>query len=154
METRYTLWYSPALGRDMACKSWGHAGRPVLYIPCQDGHYFDFENFGMADAWAPFIDSGRVTVFSIDTMDHETWSAKSGNPYMRIRRHEQWIRYITEEVVPYIRTVCRERGWETNPGVMAFGASLGATHAVNLFFRFPKLFDSLPGAAAQSTEPA
>ena len=26
---------------------------------------------------------------------------------------------------------------------MAFGCSLGATHAVNLYFRFPDLFDSL-----------
>ena len=27
--------YSPALGRDMECKIYGHAGRPMLYIPCQ-----------------------------------------------------------------------------------------------------------------------
>lgn len=143
LETRYTKWYSPSLGRDMECKSWGHGGKPVLYIPCQDGHYYDFENFGMAEKWSPYIESGRVTVFSVDTMDKETWSNKSGNPYIRVRRHEQWMRYLTEEVVPYIRTVSREHGWQTDPGVMAFGASLGATHAVNLFLRFPKLFDSL-----------
>lgn len=143
METRYTKWYSPSLGREMECKVYGYGGKPVIYIPCQDGRFYDFENFGMADRWSPFLDSGRATVFAVDTMDGETWSDKGGNPYIRIRRHEQWMRYLTEEVVPFARTVSREHGWQTDPGVMAFGASLGATHAVNLFLRFPRLFDSL-----------
>lgn len=47
METQYFKDYSPALGREMECKVYGHAGRPVLFIPCQDGRFFDFENFKM-----------------------------------------------------------------------------------------------------------
>ena len=49
METQYFKWYSPSLGKDMECKVYGHSGRPVLFIPCQDGQFFDFENFKMAD---------------------------------------------------------------------------------------------------------
>jgi esterase/lipase superfamily enzyme len=116
----------------------------VLFIPCQDGRFFDFEDFHMAEVWAPWIESGQVMVFSIDTIDQETWSAKDGDPYWRIRRHEQWIDYITQELVPGIRgMVCDRNGWDGYPGVMAFGCSLGATHAANLYFRFPDLFDSL-----------
>lgn len=144
METMYTKWFSPALGREMEMKAYGHAGRPVLFIPCQDGRFFDFENFHMTDAWAPWIDSGRAMVFSIDTMDRETWSDKAGDPHERIRRHEQWMAYITQEVVPEIRRVVNERnGWDGYPGIIAFGCSLGATHAANLFFRFPELFDGM-----------
>ena len=143
MHTHYEKWYSPALGRDMELKVYGRGGKPVLYIPCQNGRFFDFENFGMTDAWAPFIEAGQATVFSVDTVDAETWSNKSGDPYWRIRRHEAWIRYLTEEVVPYIRSYCRGYGWQVDPGVMVFGCSLGATHAVNLYFRFPQLFDEL-----------
>ena len=143
MEIRYDKWYSPALGRDMEIKTYGRGGKPVLYIPCQDGRFYDFENFGMLDAWRPFLDAGQATVFSVDTIDSETWSNKSGNPYWRIRRHEDWMRYLTDEVVPFIRMICRDYGWKTNPGVMAFGASLGATHAANLYFRFPDMFDEL-----------
>jgi esterase/lipase superfamily enzyme len=144
METQYFKEYSPALGRDMECKVYGHAGRPVLFIPCQDGRFFDFEDFHMAEVWAPWIESGQVMVFSIDTIDQETWSAKDGDPYWRIRRHEQWVDYITQELVPGIRAmVCDRNGWDGYPGVMAFGCSLGATHALNLYFRFPHLFDSL-----------
>ena len=142
MEMQYFRQYSPALGRDMECKVYGHAGKPVLFIPCQDGHFVDFEGFQMTDTWAPWIESGQVMVLSIDTIDGETWSNKDGDPYWRIRRHEQWVRYITDEMVPFIRGMAAERnGYDT--GVLIFGCSLGASHAANLFFRFPDHFDSV-----------
>ena len=144
METSYIKHYSHSLGRDMECKIYGHAGRPVLFIPCQDGRFFDFENFKMTDVFAPWIESGQVMVCSIDTIDQETWSNKGGDAYWRIRRHEQWIDYITNEVIPMFRNIVNEKnGWTGEPGVMVFGASLGATHAVNLYFRRPDLFDRL-----------
>ena len=143
MQTYYTKWSSPSVGRDMEIKVYGHGGRPVLFIPCQDGRFYDFENYKMTDAWAPWIESGQCTVFAIDTLDKETYSAK-GDAYWRIRRHEAWFAYMTNEVVPFIRNLTNERnGWEGYPGVIAFGCSLGATHAANLFFRRPDLFDGL-----------
>ena len=78
MEMQYFKDYSPALGRDMECKIYGHAGRPMLYIPCQDGRFFDFEDFHMADTLAPWIESGQIMVLSIDTLDKETWSDTNG----------------------------------------------------------------------------
>ena len=144
METQYYKQFSHALGRDMECKVYGHAGRPVLFIPCQDGHHNDFEGFHMTDTWAPWIESGQVMVFSIDTIDSETWSNKGADPGWRARRHEQWIDYITCELVPFIRdTVNFRNGWTGYPGIIVFGCSLGATHAVNLYFRRPDLFDGL-----------
>jgi hypothetical protein len=101
--------YSPALGRDMECKVYGHKGRPVLFIPCQDGRFYDFENFHMTDTWAPWIESGKVMVFAIDTVDQETWSDTKGDPYWRIRRYEQWLDYITDELVPFMRNMVNER---------------------------------------------
>lgn len=135
MHTEYFKQYSLALGREMEMKRYGHAGRPVVFIPCQDGRFFDFENFQMTDVWAPWLENGEVQVFAIDTLDLETWSNKTGDPRWRIERHEQWMRYIVEEVVPQIRALT---GWEK---VRSFGCSLGATHAANLFFRFPDEFD-------------
>jgi len=55
----------------MECKVYGHGGRPMLYIPCQDGRFFDFEDFHMADTLAPWIESGQLMVMSIDTLDKE-----------------------------------------------------------------------------------
>ena len=144
METQYFKQYSPALEKDMEVKVWGHAGRPVLYIPCQDGRFFDFENFHMTDVWAPWLESGRAMVFSIDTIDPETWSNPGGDPVWRINRYEQWVRFITDELVPFMRDMVNQRnGWTGYPGVIVTGCSLGATHAANLFFRRPDLFDGL-----------
>lgn len=108
------------------------------------GVFFDFENFKMTDTWAPWIESGQVMVFSIDTMDKETWSNKGADPRWRAERHEQWMRYITDEMVPFMRDMVNLRnGWTGYPGIMVFGCSLGATHATNLFYRRPDLFDRL-----------
>ena len=142
METNYFEMYSENLSRTMPVKIYGHAGRPVLFIPCQDGRFWDFENFHMTDVFADWIDSGQCIVFSIDTIDAETWSDKQGDPYQRIRLHERWIDYITRELVPFMRNYVNEKnGWEGYPGIMTFGCSMGATHALNLYLRFPDLFD-------------
>ena len=45
-------WHSPALGQEMEVEVYGHAGRPVLAFPSQDGRVGDFAGFGMIDACA------------------------------------------------------------------------------------------------------
>ena len=98
----------------------------------------------MTDMWAKWIDAGEVMVFSIDTVDSESWSDKNGDPYWRIRRYEQWIKFITDEFAPFMQSMANERnGWSGKLGIMVFGCSLGATHAANLYFRRPDIFDRL-----------
>lgn len=141
METFYTKWYSPNLDREMECKIYGHGGKPVLFIPCQDGRFFDFENFHLAGTMAPWIESGQIMVLAIDTMDKETWSDPNGNPFWRARRHESWIRYLVDEASPFLRSRAAE-GNGFDQRIMTFGCSLGASHAVNLRLRFPEVFDN------------
>ncbi len=141
MEIRYFKHWSSHLGRDMEFKVYGHTGRPVMFVPCQGGRFFDFENFHMLDHWAGWIEEGRCTVFSIDCIDNESYAAQ-GDPRQRIERHEQWYRYVVEELVPYIKHLSGERlGYDR--GIMTFGCSMGAMHAANLFFRRPDLFDAM-----------
>lgn len=142
METNYFEDYSYCLDRVMPMKVWGHAGRPVLFIPCQDGQFNDFENFHMTDVFHGWIESGQCMVFSINTIDAETWSNSGGDPWQRMQLHERWIEYIVYEAVPHIQEYCDwKNGWDWVPQVMTFGCSLGATHALNLFLRFPDVFD-------------
>lgn len=142
MEIQYFNDYSPALNRNMECKIYGHAGRPMLFIPCQDGVFNDFEGYHMVDTLAPWINAGELMVISINTIDKETWSDKFSDENYRIHLYEKWLRYITNEIVPKIQWLAKERnGWVQNPGVLVFGCSLGATHALNLYLRRPDLFD-------------
>jgi len=132
MQTTYHKWYSPSLEREMEVKTWGHDGFPVLFIPCQNGRFFDFENFNMTDVYAPWIESGKVKVYSIDTVDEETWSDRSRSPRERAEIYERWIDYICNEIVPM-----------AGGNMMVTGCSLGATHAAVLFYRRPDLFSRL-----------
>ena len=130
------------MGRDMEFKVYGHAGRPVMFIPCQSGRFYDFENFHMVDHWASWIEEGRCTVYSIDCIDDEAYACFNGDCRWRIENHERWYNYVVEELVPYIRHLSGERnGYDQ--GIMTFGCSLGAMHAANLFFRRPDLFNAV-----------
>ena len=140
MEIRYYKHYSGHLNRDMEFKVYGHGGMPVLFIPCQSGHFYDFENFKMVDYWAKWIEEGRCTVYSADCIDDEAWAAQGADNRWRIENHERWYNYIVEELVPYIRHLSGERnGYDQR--ILTFGCSMGAMHAANLFFRRPDLFE-------------
>lgn len=56
MQVRYEKWYSQSLGRDMEYKVYGDGKRTMLVFPSQDGRFYDYENFGMTDILAPWID--------------------------------------------------------------------------------------------------
>ena len=142
MEIRYFKHWSSHLNRDMEFKVYGHAGKPVLFIPCQAGRFWDFESFKMTDTWAPWIESGEVMVFACDSIDNEAWAAIGADNRWRIENHERWYHYIVDELVPYIRHLSGERnGYDQ--GILTFGASMGAMHAANLFFRRPDLFNGV-----------
>ena len=130
-------WWSPSLGRDMDLLLYGHAGKPVLAFPSQDGRFWDWEGFGMIDAVADLLEDGRVTLATIDSVDAESWTNESAHPIDRARRHEAYERYVVDEVLPMLRwETGRELAWTT-------GASLGAFHAANLFFRRPDVLDGV-----------
>jgi len=142
MEIRYMKHYSGHLQRDMEFKIYGHSGKPVMFIPCQAGRFWDFESFHMVDVWAKWIEAGLVTVYSIDSIDGETYANPGGDPRWRTEQHERWYHYVVDEMVPTIQHLNRERTGRDDL-IMTFGCSMGATHAANLFFRRPDLFGSV-----------
>ena len=137
MRIEYFKHYSSFLNRDMEFKVYGHSGRPVLFIPCQGGRFFDFENFHMIDYWARWIEEGRYIVYSVDSIDNEAWAAQGADNRWRIENHERWYNYVVEELVPTIHAMSGDQG------IVTFGASMGAMHAANLFFRRPDLFSGV-----------
>lgn len=141
METRYFKHFSHYLNRDMEFKVYGHAGKPVLFLPCEGGRFYDYEDFGMIDRWHQWIQEGRCCIFTADSIDHETYLSQ-GDPAQRTELHERWYQYILQELVPYIHLLSQEQnGYDQ--GIMTFGCSLGATHGANLFFRRPDQFNAV-----------
>ena len=139
MQIEYHKWFSPNLGHDMELNVYGYYGKPVLVFPAQAGRFFDFENFGMIGAIAPFVESGQIKLFTVDSVDGESWANFSAHPADRARRHQDYDRYIVEEVAPFIRKHCGD----TTVKFMTTGVSMGAYHAANFFFRHPDVFDAV-----------
>ncbi len=136
MQIEEHTWHSPALNRQMTLKVYGHWGDPYIVFPCSRGRYFDYEGLGMIDAIAGFIDGGKIKLFCVDGIDAESWYDFGIPPARRNQRHEYYDRYITDEVVPFIRDHCGRE--DIRP--MTNGCSMGAYHAVNFFFKHPDLF--------------
>lgn len=142
MHVQYFKHYSSHLGRDMEFMVYGHSGKPILFFPCQGGRFFDFENFHMIDHWARWIEEGRCTVYSIDSIDNEAYAARGADPRWRIENHERWYNYVIEEMVPTIKHMSGLNNGFDQP-IMTFGCSMGAMHAANIFFRRPDIFDTV-----------
>lgn len=139
MQIQYHQWWSPNLNQNMELKVYGYHGVPLLVFPAQSGRFFDFENFGMINAIYPFIESGRIKVFTVDSVDNQSWANWDAHPADRANRHESYDRYIIQEVVPFIHS----QGENCEQKILATGASMGAYHTCNFFFRHPNIFEGM-----------
>ena len=137
MNVEYHRHYSQALGHEMEFKVYGERGQPIVVFPAQHGRFYDYENFGMVEAARPFLESGQIQLYTVDSIDWQSWTNQSLPPALRARRHSDYDRYIMEEFFPFLREHSgSEIAWAT-------GCSMGAFHSANFFFRHPDHFDGL-----------
>lgn len=141
MQIRYYQEWSTNLNRFMEFKMYGHAGKMCLVVPCQNGRFYEWEDRHMFDLMSEYIEAGKIQFVTCDTIDEESWSSK-GSTYDRMRAQEAWVNYIVHELMP---SAFAKAGMPSDSKAMVMGASLGASHAVNLSFRFPDLFDQCLG---------
>lgn len=138
MKKEYIQHYSKCLNKEMHMMIYGHAGVPVLGFPTQDSMCRNYEDFGMVDAIRDFIEEGKLQLFTVDSVDLESWSCTDGIREWRSARQEQYYRYITDEVYPLI-------GGRNQSGKLPLvtGMSMGANHAAITFLRRPELFGGM-----------
>jgi len=138
MNIEYHKWWSDHLNQDMEIKVYGHAGKPVVVFPTQGGRFYEYEDFGMVEVCRAYIDGGQIQLFTVDSIDNQSWANGNTHPADRARRHEDYDQYITKEVIPFIH----HRGsWKGK--YITTGCSMGAFHAPNFFFRHPDIFDAV-----------
>ena len=127
-------WYSPSLNKHMEIVTYGHYGFALLLLPTAAADYLEYERFHLIGAIQPYIESGKCKVFSINSINAESWLNDHMHPRHKAIRHTQWNQYVYQEVVPYIKTHTSQ-----DTPIIVSGASLGALHAVNLYFNRPDL---------------
>ncbi len=135
-------WHSPNLNKHMEIVTYGHFGDALLMLPTAAADYLEYERFLMLDVMKPIIESGKFKVFSINSINSESWLNNNMHPRHKAIRHQQFNSYVFNELIPFIL-----HSTSPNTPIYVTGASLGALHSANLFFKRP---DLLSGVIAMS----
>ena len=140
MERSLSSWYSPHLHKEMPIAVYGHYGFALLMVPTAAADYLEYERFELINSLSPLINAGKLKIFSINSINTESWMNDQMNPRDKSIRHQQFNNYIFEEVLPFIKT-------HTDPRtpIVTCGASFGALHSMNLFLKRPDLINGVIG---------
>jgi esterase/lipase superfamily enzyme len=142
MRKEVRSWYSPALKKEMPIATYGHYGFNVLMIPTAAADFLEYERFQLIASLAPWINAGKLKLFSIDSINKESWMNHQMVPAHKAIRQNQFNEYVFNEVVPFIRNQSGQGSF-----IYTCGASFGALHAMNLFLKRP---DIINGAISMS----
>jgi esterase/lipase superfamily enzyme len=135
MKKEIHKWQSEHLSREWEIAVYGHYGYALLLFPTAGSDFLEYERFNLIESIGEYIDNGTLKVFSINGIDNETWLNKNIPPAKKIEIQQQYNGYIIDEVIQFVRENCRGM-----VPIVTSGASLGAFHAANTFFRRPDLF--------------
>lgn len=131
-------WWSPRLHRNMEIAVYGHYGQALLLLPTAAADYLEYERFYLIDSIKKYIDEGKFKVFSINSINSESWLNNKMHPTDKSIRHAQFNEYVYQEVLPFIRNHC-----QSDVPIITAGASFGALHSANLFFKRPDLISGV-----------
>lgn len=131
-------WHSPRLNKYMEIATYGHYGFGLLLIPTAAADYLEYERFLLIKAIEKYINDGKVKVFSVNSINTESWLNNQMNPRHKAIRQQQFNDYIFNEVVPFIRTHTSD-----DTPIITCGASFGALHSMNLFLKRPDLINGV-----------
>jgi esterase/lipase superfamily enzyme len=127
--------HSDALGQDMSMIVYGEKGYPIVAFQTQDHTCESFEQDGLLEPLAEYVEGGRIQLFSVDNADQGSWSDLAGDKAERAQRQEDFFRFVTDELLPQVHKL---NGSDLRP--LAMGCSMGATHAALAALRRPDLF--------------
>src|SRR5436305_7913311 len=138
MDRFTTSWYSERLQKEMPVAVYGYYGFALLLVPTAAADYLEYERFQLIEAIKPFIDSGKVKVFSINSINNESWMNNHMDPRHKMISHQQFNDYVVSEVIPFVRTHT-----SGDTPIIISGASFGALHSMNLFLKRPDMINEV-----------
>jgi esterase/lipase superfamily enzyme len=107
-------------------------------IPTAAADYLEYERFQLIEYLRPFIDAGKLKVFSINSINTESWMNKEMEGAHKAIRHNQFNEYVFQEVIPFVKNFTSQ-----DTPIVTTGASFGALHAMNLFLKKPELIQGV-----------
>ena len=138
MKRELSSWFSPSLQKEMPIAAYGDYGFALLLVPTAAADYLEYERFQLMDTLAPYINSGKVRIFSVNSINSESWLNNDMAGEHKAIRHNQFNNYIFNEVIPFIKT-----STSNETPIITCGASFGALHSMNLFLKRPDLINGV-----------
>ncbi len=138
MKRQITNWFSPALQKEMPVAVYGDYGFALLLVPTAGADYLEYERFQLIDHLSPYINGGKIKVFSINSINKESWMNHDMQGEHKAIRHNQFNEYVYNEVIPFIKN-----NTSSETPIIIAGASLGALHSMNLFLKRPDLLNGV-----------
>lgn len=129
-------WHSPRVEQEIQLVRWGHFGAPVLLFPTAGGDAEEVERFRLIGAMMPLIASGRIKVYSTDSIAGKAWVSRQHSAEFCTHLQNRFDAMIYSEIAPAIRQDCNSPGIE----IIVAGASIGAFNAVASICRHPDAF--------------
>jgi len=129
-------WHSPQVEQEIQLVRWGTFGAPVLLFPTAGGDAEEVERFHLVGVLAPLIESGRIKVYSTDSIAGKAWISKQHSAEFCSLLQNRFDALVYQEIVPAIRHDCESPDIE----IIAAGASIGAFNAVASVCRHPDVF--------------
>lgn len=126
--------YSGQLGREMYFNRYGHGGIPVIVFPSSGGSKDEYADFMMVQTLSPFIEAGKIHLYTVSSIDSESWNAHGKSAHDMAQAHNQYDKYLVHELVPLIR---HESQWEGK--MIATGCSMGGFHSMLFAMRHPDI---------------
>lgn len=136
MNRQLISWYSQALQKEMPIVSYGYSGFVLLLVPTAAADYLEYERFQLIQSLATQIHAGKLRVFSINSINNESWMNNEMLPEHKAIRHNDFNHYVFNEVIPHIRNLVG-----SNTKIYTSGASFGALHSMNLFLKRPDIIN-------------
>lgn len=133
MEERFIKYYSRHLDREIHMSVFGHWGYPVIVFPTTLSRFFQAKDLGLVHSVRHFIESGKIKLFCVDSIDQDSWYGKHLHPGMRVSNYIQYDKFLAHELIPSIREECQVEK------VGVAGCSFGGYHAANFAFKHPDL---------------
>ena len=129
-------WYSDRVKQDIALARWGTYGTPVLVFPTAGGDAEEIERNNLVAACEGLVSSGRIKIYSCDSLAGRVALTKEGTPAYRLWLLNQYHHCVRNEVVPAIYA---DSGGQELP-IVAAGSSIGAFNALAVMCRWPDVF--------------
>jgi esterase/lipase superfamily enzyme len=131
-------WFSDRLQQDITMARWGHFGTPVLVFPTAGGDAEEIERNHLVGACWDLVESGRVKLYSCDSVAGRALAAGVGSTGYRMALLNRFHQAVRNEIVPAISA---DLGG-ASPRIVTAGASIGAFNALAVLCRYPDTFEA------------